>query len=396
MRPIILTIMASFLFPVSADAIPIGRNIISNGGFENQAGGKDETPRDWSFWNSDLNGITIDEFRSGSQAAYFICPDAGDVEGAFFTYTKVRPGKEYTFSAYVRNSSKEPINGNVYGQLSIEWFKKGRDKAGKTIFIEINRNWGSAFGPELSVVKWVPVTVTATAPAYSDTCRFVIQFFNKGGGSGKFFVDDVSAEEVDQYFKDKKKVIPITKSKEATTGKKDIIDAGLLSNAGFEEPKGISGNDPAGWVCWNVDYNGIASDKARSGTRSVYISSAAKPESHSGIYCHYNGIKPGKEYLFSCYVVNSAKDPISRGAYGQLSIEWHRKGKDKDGKDITIEIARSWGPVFGAGLSNYSWKLQSMAAIAPADSESCNFIIQFFNKDGKGAFYVDDAVAEEK
>jgi len=139
-RLIILTIIVSFLVPVSANAVLVGRNIISNSGFENRPGGKDEDPRGWGSWNSDLNGIATNEFRSGSQAGYLICPKTGDLEGIFFTYTKVRPGKEYTFSAYFKNSSEEPMKGEISGQISIEWFKKGKDKDGKDILIEINRD----------------------------------------------------------------------------------------------------------------------------------------------------------------------------------------------------------------------------------------------------------------
>jgi hypothetical protein len=207
-RPIILTIIASFLIPVSADAVLVGRNIISNSSFENRPGGKDEDPPGWDSWNSDLNGIVTDESRSGSQAAYLLCPKTGDGEGISFSYTKVRRGEEYAFSVYVKNSSKEPMEGKVSGQISIEWIKKGKDEDGKDIFTEIKRDWGPEFGPELSIIKWAPFKVAATAPDDSDICRFVIQFFNKGGGSGKFFVDDVSGEEIDRYFKKKRRVVP--------------------------------------------------------------------------------------------------------------------------------------------------------------------------------------------
>lgn len=386
----------SFLVSVSADAVLVGRNIISNSSFENRPGGKDEDPRGWSSWNSDLNGIATNEFRSGSQAAYLTCPKTNDSDGMFFDYTKIKRGKEYTFSAYVKNSLKDPMKGEVFGRLSIEWLKRGKDKDGKEITIEISRDWGPKFGPELPLIKWVPFTMSATAPADADICRFVVQFFNEGEGSGKFFVDDVSAEEVDQYFKEKRKIIPIIKSKKTTTGEKEITGAGLLPNAGFEEPRGVSGSDPSEWICWNIEYNGIANEKAKTGRQSIYISSPKQSETHSGIYYHYNSVKPGKEYLFSCYVINSAKNPITGDAYGQLSIEWQKQGKDKGGKDITIEITRSWGPAFGADLSSSFWKLQSMTALAPADAESCNFVIQLFSKDGKGTFYADDAIAEEK
>ena len=33
---------------------------------------------------------------------------------------------------------------------------------------------------------------------------------------------------------------------------------------------------------------------------------------------------------------------------------------------------------------------------APADADSCNFVIQFFNKNGTGTFLADDVTVEEK
>lgn len=161
----------------------------------------------------------------------------------------------------------------------------------------------------------------------------------------------------------------------------------LAPNASFEEPKGIVGDNPAEWWSWNSDYNGITIEKMRTGNQSAYISSASEPESHSGIIYYYRNIKPGKTYAFSCYVLNSAQDPMTKGAYGQLSIEWRIGEK---------EISRAWGPTFGADLSTTKWKLEEMTGMAPADADNCNFVIQFFNKDGKGAFFADDVTIEEK
>jgi len=161
----------------------------------------------------------------------------------------------------------------------------------------------------------------------------------------------------------------------------------LVPNASFEEPKGIVGDNPTEWWSWNSDYNGITIEKTRTGNQSVYLSCPLEPESHGGVLYYYKDVKPGKTYAFSCYVINSAKDSITKGAYGQLSIEW-KKGE--------IEITRAWGPSFGPDLSTSEWTLQSMTAEAPADADGCNFVVQFFNKDGKGAFFIDDVTAEEK
>ncbi len=256
MKLLVFIMIAILFVPVSADAVLVGKNIIENGGFENRPGGKDENPRKWGSWNSEDNGLSTTTSRSGSQAAYLACPKTGDSNGIFFTYTKVEPEKEYTFSCYVKNSSKKPLKGDVFGQLSIEWFKKGKDKDGKDTLVEINRAWGPKFGPKLPVIKWVPVTMTATAPADADICHFTIQFFNNGNGSGTFFVDEASAEEVDQYFK--------AKSKDIKAVDKSATASNLLSNPGFET------GDLNGWDSWSVEANSsVVTSSVHSGTYAL-------------------------------------------------------------------------------------------------------------------------------
>lgn len=161
----------------------------------------------------------------------------------------------------------------------------------------------------------------------------------------------------------------------------------LLPNASFEEPQGGIGEDPTDWWSWNSEYNGITTDAKRTGKQGIYFTSYQTPEDHGGILTTYKDVKPGKTYTFSCYVINSITDPIIGGAFGQISIEW-RKG-DK-------EIARDWGPTYGESLSRSEWKLEMMTSTAPREADSCNFVIQFFNKDGQGGYYADDASVEEK
>ncbi|MDP2942792.1 MAG: carbohydrate binding domain-containing protein [Candidatus Omnitrophota bacterium] len=204
MGKFIILIMVMFLFiPASDSAVLVGKNILPNGSFENRPGGGNEDPRNWGSWNSDYNGIATNEFRSGSQSVYLRCPKTNDVGGVFYTYKKIKPGKEYTFSCYAKNSLSNPVTGNAFGQISIEWQKKARDN-----IVEISRSWGPTFGPELAVIKWTPFTMTATAPTDTDQCSFVIQFFNRGDGCGELFVDDVEAEELESGKKVKSFLIP--------------------------------------------------------------------------------------------------------------------------------------------------------------------------------------------
>lgn len=161
----------------------------------------------------------------------------------------------------------------------------------------------------------------------------------------------------------------------------------LLTNPSFEEPKGAVGENPTEWWSWNEDYNGITIDAKRTGSQAIYFTSYPEPNGHGGILYTFRDIKSGKTYAFSCYVINSAKDPLTGDAIGQISIEWRKDDQ---------EISRNWGPSFGGELSASQWKFFEMTAVAPVDADSCNFVIQFFNKDGKGTYYADDASASER
>ena len=171
------------------------------------------------------------------------------------------------------------------------------------------------------------------------------------------------------------------------TGALAVAQQNLVPNSSFEELKGFTNDNPAGWWSWNSDYNGLTAEAKRTGDQAVYVSAEPKAESHSGILYRYREVKPGKTYVFSCYVLNSTKDPIKGGAYGQLSIEWLKNEK---------EIDRTWGITWGPDLSTTEWRNVEMTAIAPAEADACNFVIQFFRKDGSGTYYADDTVVEEK
>ncbi len=198
---------------MDSHSVLIGRNLISNESFEDPPGYNDVDPYEWWSWNSDLNGVTKEEHRIGNQSAYFSCPYKGESEGMAFTYRAVTPGREYTFNCYVRNSIEDPMKGNAYGQISIKWQRKKivKDKDGndKKIDAEIKCDWGPKFGPELHPFNWALVTMSATAPEGAESCNFAIEFFNKGG-SGKFFVDDVSAEEINAFFQGKDEKVKTT------------------------------------------------------------------------------------------------------------------------------------------------------------------------------------------
>jgi len=193
LRVLVLVVAILVSIPLYADTPLLGRNILPNESFEDRPGFKDEDPRQWGSWNSDSNGLSTMVHRKGQQSVYFVCPNADGSTGVFYTCYNIKPGNTYTFCAYVLNCAEDPIKGNAFGQLIIEWRKIIGYGEGKII-----RDSGPKFGPELSTLKWTFVTMSAKAPVDAVDCNFVIQFFNKGGGRGKFFVDDVSAESVEK------------------------------------------------------------------------------------------------------------------------------------------------------------------------------------------------------
>ena len=193
LRVFVLVVVISVSIPLYADTPMVGKNLLPNESFENRPGFKDETPREWGSWGSDSNGLSTTIHRKGQQSVYFVCPKQNASMGIFYTYRNVKPGNTYTFSGYILNCAEDPIRGNAFGQLSIEWRKimdNGRE--------EIGRDYGPKFGSELSPMKWTFVTMSAVAPVDTDDCNFVIQFFNKGDGGGKFFADDVSAKGINE------------------------------------------------------------------------------------------------------------------------------------------------------------------------------------------------------
>ena len=169
-----------------------------------------------------------------------------------------------------------------------------------------------------------------------------------------------------------------------------VAGENLLENPGFEEPRaaGDPDNTPLGWWSWNSDYNDATTKTTRTGKQAVYFTKPPlEAAQHQGIVFTYKGAKQGKEYAFSCYVKNSKKDPIKGKAYGQLSIEWRKKGK---------EINRTWGPCWRTDLSSKDWKLINMSTVAPQGVDECFFVVNFFTKNGSGAYFADDISAVEK
>ncbi|MFA5093776.1 MAG: carbohydrate binding domain-containing protein [Candidatus Omnitrophota bacterium] len=198
LRVLIIACIAAIFLPADGNAVMIGRNILPNASFENRPGFRDEDPREWGSWNSSFNGLCPTERRKGQQSIYLLCPKQGDSTGVFYTYRKVIPGNKYIFRCYALNSREDPVSGDSYGQISIEWRKMTKDKDGKDVPVEISRDYGKKFGANLPYLRWTLISLSAIAPQDADNCNFVVQYVNSANGSGKFFVDDASVEEIEK------------------------------------------------------------------------------------------------------------------------------------------------------------------------------------------------------
>ncbi len=384
--------VAIFLFflPSSVNAALAGRNLILNGSFEN--------PKGWSAWNSEYNGLLPNEFRKGSQSVYLSCPKENDATGIFFAYTNAKPGKAYTFSCYVKNSPDDPIRGNAFGQLSIEWRKKDKDKDGKDISIEISRDWGPKFGPELSNIRWVPVTMTATAPPDTDSCNFTVQLFNKGGGNGRLFVDDVEAEEMGGSAKVGKFMLSGTRPNQppppSTVSSRQPaetpVTATLLTadfNSG-SKPNNLGGD----FGCWNKDPN----DKSQ-GCNMRFNSSIKNGDDGFSLQLDYDVDSPNQ--AFDGFWMKLQNQNISR--YDRM-VFWV-KGDETAGfsRSLKLELKNAKGEVGRYTLSSKITKDWQKITIPVKQFEGLTdlssmteFVIVFEDKNNTdkkaGTIYIDD------
>lgn len=166
-----------------------------NGGFESpKVVGESfgTVPQGWFYFASGKEtkvGLTTTKKRNGSQAVVFAALGTPDSYQGLAQKFPVEPGRRYEFSVYVINDAADPIVGEAYAQVSIEW----QDSTGS----EITRNWGPTWNFELSPLKWERVTVGAEAPDGAAVGVAVVTFFNKdAAGQGKFYLDDAAVKDV--------------------------------------------------------------------------------------------------------------------------------------------------------------------------------------------------------
>ena len=99
----------------------------------------------------------------------------------------VDAGATYSFSAYVKNNSDDPLTTEAHGMIGIEWKKSDG--------VEISRTTSPEWDMTLSRMRWEPYNVTEKAPRGAKTAAFTIPLYDgEKGGSGSCVVDDARVE----------------------------------------------------------------------------------------------------------------------------------------------------------------------------------------------------------
>jgi hypothetical protein len=340
----------------------------------------------------------------GQQSVYLLSPKQGDSTGVFYTYKKAKPGNKYVFRCFVMNSREDPIIGEAYGQLSIEWRKTTKDKDNKDVQVEISRDFGQKFGPRLPCMKWSLVSVSAIAPQDTDNCNFVIQFFNNTNGGGKFFADDVSAEEIDKSIALKEYVLGKTGPKNTSSvslvpdtaqasASSSSSGAGAAQLVVADYDSGAKPNNVGGDMgCWNKDPN----DKSQGCNMGFNGPGNGRGGKGQALQLDYDVDSPNE--ALDGYWMTLQKQDVSK--YKKLSL-WI-KGDSSIGfsKGVKIELKNSKSEQGNYTLSGITgeWKrfvipLSDFKDIKDFSSMT-EFVIRFddkVNSDRKqGRIYVDD------
>ena len=143
-------------------------------------------PEEW-FWFSSIPemGISVTDARrkQGLQSCAFKAQNQPEAyEGIAQRFAAI-PGNHYTFVAYAMNDPQDPITGESYGQISLEW----QDATGK----EISRVYGPSWNFELPFNRWAKFIMAEAAPENASMGVVVITFFTRNcNGFGTFYIDD--------------------------------------------------------------------------------------------------------------------------------------------------------------------------------------------------------------
>jgi len=164
---------------------------LQNTGFEAPSivagGNTGAKPENWFYFSSTAEdnkcGVTAARKRSGLQSCYLKCLSPTNSYHGLAQKFAAFPGRHYTFLTYALNNPEDPMAGDAYGQVSVEWHNAQG--------VEISRVHGPVWNFQLPSSKWEKFLVEADAPTDTVAGVAVITFFSQNaGGVGSFYVDD--------------------------------------------------------------------------------------------------------------------------------------------------------------------------------------------------------------
>jgi hypothetical protein len=163
---------------------------LQNKSFEHPSladGSQAAEPDNWFYFSSvdtPQPNLSSTKKKLGSQSLCLKAPGATNAYRGFAQRFIAQPGKKYLFSVHVMNDSVDPIVGNSYGQISLEF----KNAAGT----ELQRYHGPVWSASLPSDKWEEFTVEGISPDQAAMGIAVITFYSiDSNGFGTFFVDDV-------------------------------------------------------------------------------------------------------------------------------------------------------------------------------------------------------------
>jgi hypothetical protein len=176
-----------------------------------------------------------------------------------------------------------------------------------------------------------------------------------------------------------------------TTKSWSADDSGYVTNGGFEVASTEDPTVPAGWFPFFSKNKGIELSQTapKSGNNCMKMSVQDVANGSQGI-AQIIPVDDGATYSFTVHVINNNENPLAKGAYGMLGIEW----KNSDGKEISRTTSTEWD----MSLSRTRWESINVTEKAPRDAKTAAFAISFFDGDkgGSGSCFVDDARVEMK
>ena len=156
-----------FLFLSTVNFL-FAQNILKNWGFEENFGKREISY--WQSWGGNVYEIS-DESMEGDFSVKFWWA------GGLYQQLPTEPGYEYEFSAYLLNSSSEPLDGTKFALIELQFI------SGFNEVVCIKKS--EIFNKNREIGKWYELKVKGIAPPNSSFVRAAIEFV---GGEGKGIV----------------------------------------------------------------------------------------------------------------------------------------------------------------------------------------------------------------